>query len=183
MKYIIKEVNKDNIDEYVELNAKVWQESYRCIIDDEFLDDIDNHIDDLIIRKRKNFIIDKKNKVFRYILYLDKKPIGICSIDKSREQKYHNSGELRTLYLLKKHQGNGYGRLMLEKCIMKLMNLGYHDMIVHCICGSVSNKFYQHLGGRLIGKSKIKIGKQELYENIYYFTNIDNLLDSIYLYE
>jgi GNAT superfamily N-acetyltransferase len=183
MKYVIKEVTKDNIDDYIAINAKVWQESYRGIIDDSFLDDIDNHLDDLIVRKRNNIAVDKKNEIFRYVLYLNNTPIGLCSCDKSREKDYPYSGELRTLYLLKKYQGNGYGKLMLEKCVSKLLTLGYNDMIVHCICGGESNNFYKHLGFRNIGKSKIKIDHQELYENIYYYTNIENLLDSIYLYE
>ena len=50
--------------------------------------------------------------------------------------------------------------------------MGYDKMIVGCLEENSSNNFYIHMGGVFVKKNPIKIGEQDLNENIYIFEEI-----------
>lgn len=52
----------------------------------------------------------------------------------------------------------------------KLKNHGNDKMIIACLKGNPSNKFYKHIGGKYIKDSIYK--RLNLSENIYYYENI-----------
>ena len=172
--YKFKEVEKEDLYDFLCVNTYSWSETYRGIINDDFLDkgikELDLNVERLKNRFDKQKIEEPDYK--RFLLYVDNKPVGNVSVCKSREEKYPDSGELCSLYLLKEYQKYGYGKIMFEKAKEELKRMNYKDMIIYCIDGNKTNEFYKHMGGKFIYSKKRNIGGSELLENVYYYETI-----------
>lgn len=170
MDYYIKEVTKDEAYDYLYVNTHSWDETYRGLIPDEFIDKILNELDKNVERLRNKYINNEVNidEDKRFILYLDNEPVGMFSVCKARDEDYLNAGELASLYLLKKAQKKGLGKVMVEYAIEELRKMGYSDMIIGCLKGNPTNEFYKHMGGKLVKTTIRNIHGNDLDENVYY---------------
>lgn len=171
MNYSIKELNKSNAEDYARVNALAWKQSYKGIINQDFLDLI-NQEDEIkkSIEKLKNNLSQKDNQGF--ILYVDNKPVGMLRVGSSREEKYSECGELRAIYLLEECKGKGFGKILYNKAFEELKKMGYKNVIIACLEENPSNDFYKHMGGKLVDTNIFKLPNQELKENVYYLENI-----------
>ena len=161
---IRKKTIKD-IPEFILLVNDVWNETYRGIVDDSFLDNMKNTVKDRIKRMQENYNDEDLNFVFE-----DKgKLIGFTSVEKSRDEDYPNSGEISSLYLKKEYQGKGLGKKLFNYSLDKLKELGFSDYIIGCLDKNPTNDFYKHMGGVLYKSEMKKIGNKEYKENYYYF--------------
>ena len=174
MNYKIKEIEKEDLYDYMYVNTYSWIETYKGIMSDEFLDKIKNELEQNVERLKNKFDQTKIDEpdYKRFILYVDNEPVGIVAICKSREDKYANSGELCSLYLLNKIKKKGYGRILFEKAIEELKKMNFNDMIIYCIRENPTNEFYKHMGGELVYSKGRNIGGKDLIENIYYYKSI-----------
>lgn len=163
---LIREQRIEDIPEFVLLVNEVWNETYRGIIDDEFLDNLKNTVDVRIENQTKQFY---KKTSYSYVLEDNGKLIGYTSIDKSKDQDYPDSGEIVTIYLLKIYQGKGYGKMIFEHSLSKLKELGYNDYIISCLADNPTNEFYKKMGGKLYKQKPSKMGNKEYLENYYIF--------------
>ena len=171
MDYAIKEIEKKNLYDYMFVNTYAWNETYRGIVADEFLDKIKNELKQNVERLEKEF---DKTKIEepdykRFLLYVDEEPVGVVAICNSREEKYPNSGELCSLYLLNKAKKKGYGKILFEKAKQELKNMGFNDMIIYCLKDNPTKTFYEHLGGEFVFEKVKNIGGKDLIENVYYY--------------
>ena len=171
MKYYIKEIEKDDLYDYMYVNTYAWNETYRGIMSDEFLNKIKNELNENVERLKKKFDKTKIDEpdYKRFILYVNDEPVGIFGICKSRDNKYPNSGELCSLYLLNKVKKQGYGRVLFEKAKEELRKLNFKDMIIFCLKGNPTNEFYKYMGGKYIYSKERNIGGRDLIENVYYY--------------
>ena len=165
----IKEITLEDIPDYVKVNIKAWQESYKGLIGDEILIDVENNVENSIKRKIDKFEEDKKNGVKKFILKVNNEPVGMMSVGKSRSKKFEGKGELEALYLLDKVKKKGYGKMLFDKAVEVLVNQGFKDMIIGCLVNNPSNNFYKHMGGKLIDTITSKVKEYDLQENIYYY--------------
>ena len=55
MSYRIKEIEKDDLYDYMYVNTHSWDETYRGIINDEFLDKILRELDSNVERLKNKF--------------------------------------------------------------------------------------------------------------------------------
>ena len=170
--YVIEELNENNIEDYVRVNVLAWKQSYKGIVNDEYLNFI-NSEDQIseICNHMKESLNDKSKKNF--ILKVDNKPAGVLGIRNSKYENYTNCGELGSLYLLDEFKKKGYGKILFDKCVLELKKMGYKSMINGCLVSNPSNDFYKHMGGKLIDVIKFNVRNgQELDENIYYYDKI-----------
>lgn len=165
----IKEITIEDIPDYVKVNIKAWQESYKGLIGDEILIDVENNVENSIKRQINKFEEDKKNGVKKFILKVNNEPVGMMSVGKSRNKKYEGKGELEALYLLDKVKKKGYGKMLFDKAVEVLVNQGFKDMIIGCLVNNPSNNFYKHMGGKLIDVVTNKVKGYDMEENIYYY--------------
>ena len=107
-----------------------------------------------------------------FILYIDNKAVGMLRIGSSRQKKYNNEGELRAIYLLDESKHKGFGRILFERALKELKEMGYNNIIIACLKDNPSNEFYKHMGGKLVDTNQFNIPNQQLEENVYYFENI-----------
>ena len=172
MNYSIEELNLDNVRDYVKVNAKSWQETYKGIVNAEFLELIgtDSEIDKAIERKKKDI-----NKEFdkSFLLKADDKYVGVFRVCKSKDSNYKDIGELQALYLLNEVKHRGYGRTLFEKACDEVKKMGFNSMIVGCLSDNTNaNNFYKHMGGVFVSNRDFTILNQTLKENVYLFREI-----------
>lgn len=172
--YSIKEIEKDDLYDYMYINTYAWNETYKGIMLDEFLIKIKNELEKNVERLKNEFDQTKLEQpdYKRFLLKENNEPVGILGICKSREEKYPNSGELCSIYLLNKAKNKGYGRLLFEKGKEELRKQNFKDMIIFCIKENPTNKFYEYMGGKLVFSKKRNVGGKDCIENVYYYDNI-----------
>lgn len=170
MNYTIEKLNIDNAYEYAYVNSRAWLESYKGIIDDEYLEQINT--DESIktfTEKLKGYVINDPNHFF--LLRVDGKPMGVLCVRKSKYDDYQDCGELGAIYVLNEVKGKGYGKILFDYAKEELKKMGYKKMVNGCLEGNPSNEFYKHMGGKLVKKIPfvVKNYGQELTENVYYY--------------
>ena len=170
MNYSIEELNHDNVSDYVKVNTKAWQETYKGIVNDEFLELINTkeEINNSIERKSLNNPFDKS-----FLLKVDNNYVGVIRVCKSRNDNYQNIGEIRALYLLNNVKHQGFGKILFEKAKEEVKKMGFNSMIVGCLAlNTNANSFYKHMGGVLILSRDFTLPNQTLNENVYLFREI-----------
>ncbi len=164
-KYVIEKMDLNNVEHYARVNALAWLQSYKGIVNDEFLKLINTEEE-----IQKAIINLKSDDSRRFLLKYDNQYIGILRVRKTKYEKYSECGELGALYLLDNAKGKGFGKILFEKAIEELKNMGYKNMIIGCLKGNSSNQFYKHMGGKLVDSNPLTLPNgQELLENLYYY--------------
>ena len=74
------------------------------------------------------------------------------------------------LYIINGYKGYGFGKKLIDAGIKELKEMKFDKIIIGCLVGNPSNKFYEHIGGKYI-KQRI-FEKLQLPENVYYFDKI-----------
>lgn len=151
----------EDSDELAHCIAIVWNTTYKGIVDDEFLTGL--------LKKEKQSAEKLKNSINRqpnyYVLTLQNKIIGWIYFTLESD-KYKNAAEIHSLYVLKEYQGNGYGKLLYNYAVEKIIENKIKKLVIGCLDGNPSNNFYKHLGGKYI---KNHFFREKYLENIYLF--------------
>lgn len=158
------EIRKRRIDDSEELAhaiAVVWNTTYKGIVDDEFLTGLFSSEKQSAERLKNNL----DNQPYYYVLILESKIIGWIYFTLDSD-KYENSAEIHSLYILKEYQRNGYGKLLYNYAVENILKNKIKNVIIGCLEGNPSNEFYKHLGGKYIGNS---LFREKYIENIYLF--------------
>ena len=173
MNYVIEKLSIENAHEYAYVNSRAWLESYRGIVDAEFLEKINTDESIKSFTERlKGYVTD--NSELHFLLRVEGKPEGVLCVRKSKYEDYQDYGELGAIYLLNEVKGQGYGKVLFEKAKEELKKMGFTKMINGCLEGNPSNEFYKHMGGKFIKQVPfvVKNSGQELVENVYYYESI-----------
>ena len=167
MKYVIRKKQREDCSAVAHVVTVAWNETYKGIVPGEFL----NHLY-LNEKERATNSYNKFNEKdnHQYILEVDNKVVGFVNVGSSDETDYYNCGEIYAVYIINGYKGNGYGKKLIETGIAELKQMGYDKMIIGCLVGNPSNKFYEHIGGKYI-KQRI-FEKLQLPENAYYYEKI-----------
>ena len=172
MDYVIEELSIDNAHEYAYVNSRAWLESYKGIIDDEYLEKINT--DESIktfTEKLKGYVVNDPDHFF--LLRVEGKPAGVLCVRNPKYEDYQDCGELGAIYLLNEVKGIGYGKVLFEFAKEELKKMGYKKMVNGCIDGNPSNEFYKHMGGKYVDTIKTTLpNNQELNENVYIYESI-----------
>ena len=165
MNYEIIKMNEENAIEYARINTLSWVQSYKGIINQDFLDKI-NTLEE-IEKMKQNLINGINDGSKRFILKYDGKYVGLFRVRKTKYEGYESYGELGALYLLDEAKNKGLGKILFQEAVKELKKIGYNKMIIGCLEDNPSNDFYKHMGALFEKKNPIKIGEQDLFENIY----------------
>lgn len=172
----IKELTLEDIPDYVKVDTLAWQESYKGLIADSILDEVVNNIENYIQKQINKFDNDKKNNIKKFVFKVNNEAVGMTGIGKSTYEKYEDSGELYSLYLLNKVKKKGYGKMLFYHDVKELIGLGFNSMVIGCLVNNPANDFYKHMGGKLIEVITKKIKGYNMTENIYYYENLKELI-------
>ena len=142
-----------------------WNETYRGIVNNEFLDNLYKNEEERVISSKNKF---NENDNHQFVLDVDDNIVGWINVGSSDYGEDY--GEIHAIYIMKEYQGKGYGRLLINEGIKELKRMGYHKMVIGCLDGNKSNDFYKHIGGNFVEQRIFE--KLGLPENVYVFNEI-----------
>jgi GNAT superfamily N-acetyltransferase len=93
--------------------------------------------------------------------------VGFLSCGPIREELANYAAEIFAIYLLKEWQGIGIGRRIFERAFKELKTEGYKSVMLWVLKSNPARKFYERMGGELIGEKQIEIGGVRLIEIAY----------------
>ena len=168
MDYIIEKLSIDNVEYYARVNALAWKQSYKGIVNDDFLELINTELE--IQKAISNLKEGLNDSSRRFLLKYNDEYVGILRVRKTKYDKYSECGELGALYLLDAVKGKGFGKILFNKAINELREMKYDKMIIGCLSENPSNEFYKHMGGKFVDTNPLTLTNgQELMENLYYY--------------
>lgn len=167
MNYIIRRKKQKDCKGIEHVVTVSWNETYKGIVPDEFLNNLYENEDERYYNSFINFT-EEDNHLF--VLEINDEIVGFVNAGAANDEDYNDCGEIYALYLLNKYKGNGYGKELLKVGINELKKMGYEKMIIGCLDKNISNEFYKHLGGKYV---KTRIFKRlNLPEKVYLFEKI-----------
>ena len=171
MEFIIRKAKEEDAKDIAYVNTYTWLTTYKGLMPDELLEERVKTIDDRV-PKIINAIKTKDNF---YVALDGNKVVGIMSYGKSRNQDYIDSGEIKSIYILKDYQGLGLGKSLFMTGTKELLNMGFNSMILNVLEGNDAFLFYQKYGGKKVSEKIDDFGGTILKENVMYFDNLEDI--------
>ncbi len=161
MNYEIRKIKKDDCKSVSHVVTISWNETYKKIVPKWFLDELKKNE-----KERANqMLVDFENNNY-LVLEINGEVVGFVWYGKASDD-YKNYGEIKALYIIKKYQGNGFGKKLVNEAIKELKQMNFNKMIISCLKENPTNEFYKHMGGIYLKDREFK--RLKLLENIYYF--------------
>jgi GNAT superfamily N-acetyltransferase len=175
-KIIIRTSTLSDANEVAEIHVKSWQQSYRSIIDEHYLQNIS--CGDRLELRNKILQSNDSNQIHLVAVY-DGKIIGFCDAGPAFENNATYRGEIYAIYLLEEFKKMGIGQQLLQashEFLAQKKLLPYVAWVLkanHSACA-----FYQKNGGILSGEKIEEIGNKSYTEVAYIFGNSINIRTS-----
>ena len=94
--------------------------------------------------------------------------VGFCSCGRVRQRDWprrlRRGGEVYTLYVAPDHQGQGYGRALLQSALKHLRDAGAPGAVVWVLLGNPARFFYEALGARHVVSRATRFAGQPVQE-------------------
>ena len=174
-KVIIRKAVVDDAYGIVFARSHTRQTTYQWLIPEEGLKRILQSIDEKT-PKIAEWIANQKYAYFVAEDTETHKVIGMCWYMASRNDKYPESWEIMSLYLLKPYQKYGIWKRLFLAGVKELINLWYHDMIINVVKGNDTINFYKKYGGKEVeerSEPRKLLDGFILHEWVLYFDNIE----------
>jgi GNAT superfamily N-acetyltransferase len=107
-KYIVSEVNEDNVEAAARIHSISWQKSHRNFCNEEFIAMHD-------VKHQKEYIVKKIADGSKFYMLMDDEPVAVVSVTGSL---------IEDLYVLPELQNKGYGSQLLYYVISKIQKKG-----------------------------------------------------------
>ena len=159
----IRKAKIEDVDKIVDIKINGWKDAYKEIIDDSYLKHMSKNREEKI-EKIKKQLLENKNFI---VVENETEILGFCRYGeiRSREFKEYDS-EIYAIYVKPGNLHQGIGRKMFEFATKDLKSKGKSKMILWCLKDNYpSRKFYERMGGNIIGKTSIQIGEKR-YEEV-----------------
>ncbi|MBP6810641.1 MAG: GNAT family N-acetyltransferase [Saprospiraceae bacterium] len=168
----IRTARPTDADAIVSVHIDSWRTTYRGIIPDEYLDNMN-------VQARANFwrkeLTAQDNPVF--VAEQEGAIVGFATAGQSRDDNHFDS-ELYAIYVLQPHQRKNIGSLLLAAISEYLQTCGHRSMYVWVLADNSSKHFYERLGGVLFDKKVIEISGRPLTELAYGWSALSDLITS-----
>lgn len=164
---LIREVELKDIKDLARVHVDCWCETYQGIIPNTYLESLkytDRQVmwEKLIPRRPElgaTFVVEDTNGDV----------VGFADCGPAREHEHGFAGELYAIYLLKRFQGNGHGKELIEKVKETFKRLGHDSFYLWVLKDNPTKKFYEKAGGIYLKSQPIDIGGKELIEDLFYW--------------
>jgi GNAT superfamily N-acetyltransferase len=165
----------DDARAIAEVHLESYQCAYRGIFPDAFLNGLSVEID-----KRESSWRDllAASAITMVGCDADGSVVGFVAGGKERTGQLGCDGELYAIYLRPEAQRNGLGALLVRHFVHELDARGFGSMAVWVLALNPARKFYECLGGNLIGQKQIERGGQPFMEVAYGWPSLDVFLSS-----
>ena len=169
--FIIRKAGIEDVPQIAEVHVESWQKSFRGIAPQKYLNDLS---------------VEKREKAFNerffdkdYLMFVaeteENKIVGFADFGKGRDDQPKYERELYAIYLLPEFQGKGIGGELFKKGVKKMLAEGYTSMYLQALEISPYRKFYEKMGGKVIGRSTYKLGDEDFNSLFYGWENLDKI--------
>lgn len=167
----IRQVNYEDISQIAAVHVESWQKSFRGIVPQSYLDN-------LSIEKREKAFregFDKKNYNSIVAETLEGKIVGFADFGKGRNINNEFESEIYAIYLLNEFQRKGIGEKLFRNVVKKLIENSENSLYLEALEISPFRKFYEKMGGKIIGRGSHKLGDVNYATVLYGWKDLKNL--------
>lgn len=166
---LIRKANIEDAAGIAKVQVDSWRTTFKGIVPDDFLESLSYNKRERIWKRavvENNLYIaeDENNHI-----------TGFSVGGKERTGNYGTySGELYSIFILKRYQGTGIGRLLVKSVVDDLKKKKLNSMLIWVIEENPACRFYEALGGMKIDTQEIEIGGKKLNEVAYGWDDISD---------
>jgi GNAT superfamily N-acetyltransferase len=172
---IVRKAQVGDANGIAKVHVQSWHETYRGIMPDDVLDSQS-------VEQRQAMwerVIPERLDVHPVFVAVDGDEIvGFASGGAVRGEYEGYDSELYAIYALKKAQGHGVGRKLMQEVANALHEIGYKALMLWVAKGNPTEAFYAHMGGKPFAEKSEMFGDTELVEIAYGWTDIRTLLSN-----
>ena len=147
------------------VHVDTWRSAYRGIVPEEYLASLSH--DQRVISWGKFLGAMPPRQHVLVALDDTEQVVGFSNAGGNRSVEYAHDGEVVAIYLFEEHQGRGIGRRLLQASINRLAADGFRQMLVWVLADNHACRFYERMGGQVIGEKMTEIGGKALKELAY----------------
>jgi ribosomal protein S18 acetylase RimI-like enzyme len=157
------------------VHVETWRSAYRGIVPDEYLAGLS-----AVERAGQwgDLLADQSGA--RFMLIADDRSdelIGFVAAGPERSRHPMYRREVYALYVLRSHQRRGVGRTLVRAVAGRLLAGGSRSMLLWVLdANAQARRFYEALGGTVVGEQRIEIGGVTLVEVAYGWPDVAALL-------
>ena len=171
----VREARQEDAAAIARVHVDSWRTSYRGIVPEGFLADMS--YEDFEDRWR-GWLQSVEDP--RWAYRVAELPwgwiVGFASGGPRWGPTYNDyAGELYALYLLREHQHAGIGRRLFGSVARGLAEGGSTSLLAWVLSRNPSRRFYEAVGGELLGSQEIEIGGARLEEVAYGWLDIESV--------
>ena len=155
MDIIIRDIKESDIPSVVDIQMNGWKEAYKGIIDDVVLDAMNRN--EKIERMKTNYQED-----YFKVVELDNEVVGFARYysDNRFSPDYPIDCEIVALYIKPELKYHGIGTKLVKYIINEFKKMKKEKMIIWCLKENYpSRKFYEKMGGKIIGEKDFVRGE------------------------
>lgn len=132
------------------VHVESWRAAYRGLVPQDYLDGL-SYEDGV---RRWTRILDPSAPFgFTYVLEDGgRNVVGFANAGPRHEGDPAYAGELYSIYLLAEQWGRGHGRALVRTVAARLLRTNLDSMLLWVMAGNRAARFYESLGGRVIGE-------------------------------
>jgi ribosomal protein S18 acetylase RimI-like enzyme len=156
---LLRQAIRADAPQIARVDVDTWRSAYRGILPGPYLDGLS-----YAGRERLwlHFLSERRARQTHPILvfedYLSGEIAGFSSAGPERRGSARFRGELYTLYVLERYQGQRLGRRLVQGSAALLAGQGMRSMLVWVLAENPARHFYESLGGRYLKSEEIQIG-------------------------
>jgi ribosomal protein S18 acetylase RimI-like enzyme len=164
MTHLVRPAKVSDADAIGVLHVQVWRETYAGLMSAEFLQSLSP-----VERAEMWHGWLTRGAPGAYVCEEEQAVVGfgLCGAQRTRTLPNHR-GEIYAINVLRRAQGRGLGRALMQTMGRSLDERGLTPMTLLVLLENVSaQQFYQRLGGRVIGEVVTNFGGARLREQVY----------------
>jgi ribosomal protein S18 acetylase RimI-like enzyme len=173
MHFVIREATLEDSTEIARVQVDTWRTTYREIVPQSFLDEMDY---DIRVESWRNQLASGSSRI--YVAEMDGTICGFIGGGRLREPLADFDGEIYAIYLAVDAQQRGCGRAMMQRLAGRLLQDGLKGAVVWVLERNPACAFYECLGGELLGQKAISIGGADLVEVAYVLEDLSRLVEN-----
>ncbi len=170
---VIREACLDDAEAIAAVSIASWNESYRGIVPDSFLDRMSL---EERAEKMRTQMLNPDPLMAAFVALRENRIVGFATGGHNRSEDGVYLGELYALYSLREIHGIGVGSRLVKAVAQALFERGMSNMKLWVLTANPARGFYEHLGAKFLYDGSFIVDGVEIPEMAYGWPDIRKLL-------